>query len=390
MGRLNTSQIQQVISFLKMQEITFEPLKNELLDHLILDIEDQLDKGKSFEEAFSIITQQLPKHQLLTIEQETMEAITKQSTITSRLSYLGLILLMLTSAFKMMHLSGTTFLLFSSIGAFASTLIVGALTGIRRYRDKLGAGLLIGVILSIIVHILAWAFIILQLPRANELKIISISALIVTFSIATYRFASNERFSNSILSYLHEKYSAGIERVLLIVLVAAGILKAVALGMGYPPNVAMVLLVFVISGGLLHFFAMNWHFELSKTKSLLLMALFIVGMLPALGPILTLPIRSLLAGNFYIAAAMLCLTSVETNWVQKGSMIITSLFYSLWSLNLLGFAFFEYNTLFRPGILLLLVAFLGMSRQHPLLRVYFIMVIAHYLLEYPMENGLAF
>ena len=391
MGRITTDQIEQIVSFLDSQGITFEPIKNELLDHLLLDIEAQLKQGKPFEEAFSIITQQLAKHQLLTIEQEAMEAISKQSTLTTRFSYLGLVLLLITTAFKLLHLPGTTLLLFSSIGAFIISLLTGAITGIIRYKDKLGSGMLLAVIAAVILFTISWAMLILQLPGDQPLRFISATGLIITFSIATYQFGTNKRFENSILSYLHEKYSPGIERILLIVLSTAGILKIIALLIDYPPNVASVLLIFVISGGVLHFYASQWPLVHTRAQIVLLISTFIIGMIPNFAPLANHEMRITSATIFYGIIGWMVVTQNESSATQKLTLLATNAFYLIWSLTYLHFLpETNLNIIFNPIAFIIITSGLIVNWSNKLLRIYFIMVIAHYLLEYPSENGLAF
>lgn len=391
MGNLTSGLIKQVEDYLIEQGMTFEPLRNELLDHFLTDIEKRMGKGESFETAFVHIQKQLAKHQLLTIEQETMEAISRQSTITTRFTYLGLSLLLFTTAFKLLHLPGTTILLFTSIGAFSMALLIGGITGIQKYKDKLGAGMLLAVIVSVMLHILAWALLILQLPGANPVRIISISALIVTFSVATFQFASNKNFSNSILSYLHEKYSPGIERVLLIVLAVATLLKIAAIVMGYPPNVGTVLLVFVISGGVLHFYASNWHAPISNAMIWLLIASFVIGILPSLGPIMPMNYRAGLASIFYISAGWIAIYRTDTSDIHKlaaGFVTIFYVFFTLGTWHVLSPFVMDY--LFNPLVFFALLGILIMSWNHRLLKIFYITAIAHYLLEFPLDRTLIF
>ena len=64
MGILTNQNIEVVKNYLDKQGINFQPLKEELLDHFLLDIESDMRRGSSFNEAFQAVTQQLAKHQL--------------------------------------------------------------------------------------------------------------------------------------------------------------------------------------------------------------------------------------------------------------------------------------------------------------------------------------
>jgi predicted neutral ceramidase superfamily lipid hydrolase len=385
MGHLTSEQVRQVSRFLDQQGLTFEPLKNELLDHFLTDLENQMSQGHSFESSFNIITQQLVKHQILNIEQETMEAINNQSILTTRITYLALGLLLITSVFKLLHLPGATILLFSSVSAFTLALLAGAITGIRRYKDKFGAGMLYAVIGSIILYTFAWAFLILHYPGAKKLITGSVVALILSFAIATYRFAVDPRFANSILAYLHDKYSQGIEKVLLIVLATASLLKLSAIMMNYPPNVAIVLLVFVISGGVLHFFASQWHQPMTRPIAWMLIACFIIGELPALR-ILPLESRAFFASAFYILAGWIAVSRSNAGILQKITVSVTTIFYILFQLNTWQYVGQNIDSyLFSPIMLLLMISFLIIGWNQRLLKIYFITAIAHFILEFPTQ-----
>ncbi len=315
----------------------------------------------------------------------------KQATVTTRITYMALSLLLITTAFKLLHLPGTTLVLFTSIGAFTLALSTGAITGIKRNKDKLGSGLLLAVIGSVILHIIAWVLILLQLPGATPTSMISLVALILTFSTAFYQLATTDNYANNILSFLHDKYSPGIERVLLIILGVAGLLKISALIMGYPPNVGMVLLVFVISGGVLHYFASQWQMTLSRDMVFLLIGTFIIGELPAFGPLIPYETRAALVTLFYILIGSISWTQSNTSYVQKSGILLTIVFYVLfllYSWNLLGNNMERF--LFNPLNLLVLISFLAFCWNIRLLKVFYITVIAHYLLEYPIALGFTF
>ena len=89
MNRLTDEQRKQLRNFLAGQGITFDPLLEEMIDHLSSDVEERMEKGLSFEEALRQAKNEIPYNQLQAIQYETMETINKRFTISRTLSFAG-------------------------------------------------------------------------------------------------------------------------------------------------------------------------------------------------------------------------------------------------------------------------------------------------------------
>lgn len=161
--------------------------------------------------------------------------------------------------------------------------------------------------------------------------------------------------------------------------------------MGYPPNVSMVLLVFVISGGVFHYFASQWQLKLSRSMAILLIVTFIVAMIPALGNSISFELRAVLASLFYILIGSIALYRTHNTLAQKVSVIASIVFYILFFMNSWQLLPSSVNSLiFNPIVLLVLISFLILNWNTRLLKIFFITAIAHYLLEFSSEVGFLF
>ena len=97
MGHINQEYIKKIETYLDHQGLTFVPLREEMIDHLIGDLENHIEQGESFDEAWSIISNDIPENHFITLQKETMEAINKRFNISKGFTYLSIFLLTITS-----------------------------------------------------------------------------------------------------------------------------------------------------------------------------------------------------------------------------------------------------------------------------------------------------
>jgi len=397
MGHINQEHIKTIESYLDNQGLTFIPLRDDMIDHFIMDLESHIDQGNTFDEAWNKISNDIPSNHFKTLQIETMEAINKRFNISKGFTYLSIFLLTITSVFKLLHLPGTTILLFSSLAAIGVSLLVSSLSGVFLYREKRGVVLMMGTIGGVLLFLLSWVFQILQLPGATPLKIISIIVLLVLFPALIIYFNSNLKSEDNILTYLHHKHTPGIERFLFIILFLATILKFASIIFGYPPNVSRVLLILVISAAGLQYFALTWHPQSqiknnnNWTLGVIIIA-FVCFIIPSLGSQLSLPIRAVLVSGFYMIAGFISI-SRPTESINKTVMmiliLIISTFYVFWLLIQLSIIDASLNaSIFNLPVLFIFFGGLVISKKLSLLRTYMIIVIAHYLFEFPNQLGL--
>jgi len=389
MSHINQNQIDKLNKFLDQQGLTFKPLREEMLDHLQMDIASQIELGNSFEEAFSIISNDIPENHFKLIQNETMEAINKRYNVARIFSILSILLLAVTSVFKLLHLPGTGIMLISSMASIALSMVIGALSGVMLYKEKQGRALLFLTIMGILYFFYAYVTQILNFSEAAIYKTSSVAILLVLFPALTIYYNKNLTSENHILIYLHKKHTPGIDRFLLILLAIAFILRLSSILFQYPPNVSQILLFIVACSAGLQFFALNWHPEETDQKgnywiTIALVISFAFFIVPTLGSVLNLPTRVAFSTSFYILAGIIALSKGSNEKWHFILIGIISLIFITWSLGRLeiidqGF----YRFIFNIPVMLVLLAGLYFSKKHSVLRTYIIIVIAHYLYEFP-------
>ena len=392
MTEANTLKVRE---YLVSRGLTFEPLLEEMVDHIMSDIQELLSEGNSFEQAMNIVTNDLPENHFTTIQIQTMESINKRFNLSRFSSYLALGLLTITSVFKLLHLPGTTMLLFLSFFAIGISLVVGGLSGILLHKEKKGVWIVASMLSAILIFLLSWVFTTLQFPGALATRILAIASLSILFPMMTLYASRNITSENNLLIFLHEKHASGIERFLLVLLGLAVVLKIAAISVGYPPNVSWVLLVLTICGAGLHFFALTWHpnshnsFSRESWQTVLLIIAFICSILPALGPVIPAPARAIMAGSFYLIAGFIAISRLNASHYTPASLaisIIIVVFYVMWMLINLNIITSDFESLiFNLPMLLVHVTGLALSQKHTLLRMFMVMVVAHFLFEFPLE-----
>ena len=75
-----------------------------MLDHVSSDIEERMQEGLSFEEAWYQMKNDIPENHLQNIQIETMETINKRFSVSRALSILALALMFGGIIFKILHL----------------------------------------------------------------------------------------------------------------------------------------------------------------------------------------------------------------------------------------------------------------------------------------------
>jgi len=151
MGSIDQSHILKINKYLDEQGLTFKPLREEMIDHMLSDLQKNMEQGISFEEAWTMISDSIPPQHFKTLQTETMETLNKRFNISKGFTYLAISLLAVTSIFKLLHLQGTGYLLISSLVAISVTLLVSSLSGIYLYRGKKGRWLMLGTISGILL-----------------------------------------------------------------------------------------------------------------------------------------------------------------------------------------------------------------------------------------------
>lgn len=107
MPELSLRDINQIILDVKSQEIVFSHLADELTDHLCCDVENEMGRGLSFNEAYGIVKEKIGHRRIREIQEETLYAVdTKYRNMkkTMKISAIaGTVLLGFAALFKIMH-----------------------------------------------------------------------------------------------------------------------------------------------------------------------------------------------------------------------------------------------------------------------------------------------
>ena len=390
MGNLTTDQRDLLRKHLVGQGLTFKPLQEEMLDHVSCDLEDRMAKGASFEEAWREAFNHIPKDHFQTIQEDTMENINGRFKLVMPFSYLALGLLFMSMMFKIFHYSLSGELLLASFVIIGISLLSGSLSGIKLNREKKGGFTILAIVAGILVMMAGYGFKVLQLRGADWLVLLSVIILIASFIATTIYFYRNANGEDSLLTYLHEKYTPGIERFFLILLLPLTLYKIATL-FNNPANFAGLILLVVMFGGGLQFIALNWRMmenNLEKRTPELLIILivtFLCFLMVFLGPLINYQVRVIMIMIFSITAAWLAYR-MEASPKNIGSIILVALgpvIFVVWGLITLqiipsatGAVFFNLPVLILLGVGVFL------CKKYGTMRTYMIISFASYLFEY--------
>jgi hypothetical protein len=125
MPELTLHHIDQISSDISRQEIVFSHLLHDLIDHVCCDVENEMQNGLSFSEAYRKVKQKMGSRRLKEIQEETLYSVDtkyRQMKNTMKISGIaGTLMLGFASIFKIMHWPGAAVLLIA--GAFTLAFI---------------------------------------------------------------------------------------------------------------------------------------------------------------------------------------------------------------------------------------------------------------------------
>jgi hypothetical protein len=394
MGKLTDEQRDKLRQVLSEQGLTFRPLLEEMVDHISCDLEERMADNYSFNEAFHQCMGELPNNHFHILQRETMETINKRFTISQVLSYLAIGLLFASLTIKTIKFPLAGEFLLLSFGAIAASLLMGSLSGIFLNRKKKGAIRVLAVVAGLIILLTGYSFRILHMPGADELVILGVFTLIISLLVNTlyvYRHASGE---GNLLTYLHEKYTPGIERFFLLLLFPLLIYKVVAILTRPEDFLGNVILLVVILGSGLQFIALNWRImekNLSMRNGLYLAAIIISFsclILPFLAEQLGLEIRVVMVAMCPIVTGWLAynLEDAPRRVTDLVMVILVPAVFFGWALIRLHVIPASMNPVFfNPPILIILVVGLLLCRKHGTMRTFMMFSLSGYLFEFPLS-----
>ena len=125
MPELSIQNIERITRDVKKQEIVFSHLFDELIDHICCDIENEMEEGLTFLEAYSKVKQKIGSRRLKEIQEETLYVIdTKYRNMKNTMKISGVAgatLFGLAALFKIQHWPGAGLMM--SLGALLLTFV---------------------------------------------------------------------------------------------------------------------------------------------------------------------------------------------------------------------------------------------------------------------------
>ena len=390
MKRLTAEQRLSVRNFLTEQGVTFGPLVEEMLDHVSSDIEERMQEGLSFDEAWYQMKNDIPENHLQNIQIETMETINKRFSVSRALSILALALMFGGIIFKILHYPGASELLLLSFGAMAGSFLTGTVSGIYFHKEKKGAVRVLSIVAGTLLLMVAYTFRIMHWPGADGIVIAGVVVILVSFLFNTLYIYRNSSPNGNLLSYLHEKHSPGIERFFLILLVPVAILRMITLPMPANAFLGTIIFVTIIYGVGVQFFALTWQLleaDAAKRNVLTFSALvlsFTCFTLVFLGELLGFEIRLVLIMLFSIIGAWITyrIDPPKNFFIAAVLILIPVLFIGNVLLRLNLIPGLSTAVVFNVVILFVLTAGVFISTKHEATRAFLILSAAGYLVEY--------
>jgi hypothetical protein len=388
---LTDEQRGRVRTFLSVQGLTFQPLLEEMVDHVSTDLEEKMTSDISFDEAWQQTFNELPEHHFKTLQKETMETINRGFTISRSLTFATIALVMISLLLKSIHFSGGGEMLLAAFATMIGSLLFSSVSGIRLNRDKKGRVRLLVMVAGIGVMAVAFAFKLLHLVGADQLVMLGVAVTVVSLIANTLYVHKHTSGSGNLLTFLHEKYTPGIERFFLFLLVPLVILRLAIIFNPGQEFAGGIVTLMVIFGAGLQLVVLSWRTmerDFSKRTSATMTATMVSGALMCLvflGPILPVELRVGMIMAYSVVTAWLAYTmeAGHKNIASQGLAILVPVIFISWGLvrlSVLPSTF--YPVIFNIPILLLLIVALLFCKKYEMMRAFAIVSLASYLFEY--------
>ena len=388
MGNLSEEQRSDIREFLIRCGLTFKPLLGEMCDHLACDIENRMKAGLSYKDSWAQVANEFPEDHFKIIQQETMETINKRFSLSRAFTYVALSTLLLALAFKIMHLQFADELLLVSFAALTVSLLVSSVSGIYLNREKKGALRVMGVVVGTILLLSGYTFRILHLPGADQLVMAGVIVSIVAMLFNTLYVYKNASGEGNLFTFLHEKHSPGIERFLLLLLLPMVLYRIATVVTQTEYSLAVIVLIIIIYASGLQFIALTWsgiendlrHRNVSVLFSII--AAIICLVIPFAGELVSFYLRLTAVTLFSFIAALLALRFEPVRSVSWYLAYLIPVMFTLTAMVKIGWipSFIDYDAL-NFIVIGLMTAGIFLSRKSGIMRAYFILSLAGYLVE---------
>ncbi|HEX8060219.1 MAG TPA: hypothetical protein VF473_04750, partial [Cyclobacteriaceae bacterium] len=320
---------------------------------------------------------ELPEDHFNQIQKETMETINSRFTLSRVFTYVGMAAIIVGTMFKIMHLAGADQLVIASFAAFAISLVTSSVSGIYINREKDGAMRVIAVVAGVVLLEIGYVFKIIHLPGADQLITLSIVTLLVALTVNTLYVHNNASGRGNLFTFLHEKYSPGIERFMLIILPF----------IFFAPTTGIVCVIVIFTAAL-QFTALAWttmEKDLSKNNVvtlLLVIAAFTCAMVPMLGHMVYFNVRLILVTLFSFAGAFLCFRLEPSRNISSYLICIVPIMFFMIALMKLGWmTSFADNIPLHVFVMGSIAVSIFFSAKSSISRTFMILSLAGYYLE---------
>ena len=263
-----------------------------------------MEKGQDFQHAWQLVQSAIPTHHFQNLEKETMEILNRKIKYTQLFVGISISLLALASFFKIMHFPGSSQLLVGFFIFTSFTLLFGSIRNVYLYRKNKGRFVIFFTTFVLIAFISFLCFKILHLPGGDQLLIISVLGIGLTFpALGIYFFQSRRNLKDHLLIKLLENNQKVVENTAIAMLVLGLIFNYTSWMMGEVYRAGVVFFIFSVVLYGLYAYSLTWHhYVLDKANAtaefILLISsslALIMFLLPLLGPLLSAVLRNFLA-----------------------------------------------------------------------------------------------
>jgi hypothetical protein len=199
MPELSLENIDRISSDVRRQEITFSHLLEELTDHICCDVENEMQKGLTFLEAYRRVKQKMHPRRLKEIQEETLYAVdTKYRNMKNTMKIAGItgtVLLGFAALFKIQHWIGAGAMMTLGAAILAFVFLPSALGVLwKETHNKNRLFLLISAFFTGMFFILGILFKVQHWSGAGTLLILATAAGILCFipALVINRFRNQE------------------------------------------------------------------------------------------------------------------------------------------------------------------------------------------------------
>jgi hypothetical protein len=203
MPELMEKEIEMISDDIDQQGLTFTPLKNELLDHICCQIEEGMEQGMSFNEAYRKVRTDMGRKRIRQIQDETLTFISKKYRRMKRIMYvMGVaapILLIAAAIFKAFHWPGASVLitlaLFITGMVFLPIFVMVRIRDTRRQDEPVPMNLYLTGMIFGMIAILGTLFKVQHWPGAGWMMTIGLAGTALVFlpMYASYQIRSSKK-----------------------------------------------------------------------------------------------------------------------------------------------------------------------------------------------------